>query len=110
MTTDLEQNLFDLLWDDDTASGATQAATLCASEPERDHGLWIAVACQKAGAVNAILDAGTSGDGRAAALSLLCSGLAMGGDPVEDDTVTAIDDWTIRPINRLKPQIGRAHV
>lgn len=102
MTTDLEQNLFDLLWDDDTASGATQAATLCASEPERDHGLWIAVACQKAGAVNAILDAGTSGDGRAAALALLCSGLVMAGEP-DDETAIETDDWTVRYVARLKP-------
>ncbi|TAM40109.1 MAG: hypothetical protein EPN58_11530 [Rhodanobacter sp.] len=103
MTTDLEQTLFDLLWDDDTAGGATQAAALCATEPERDHALWIAVACQKSGAVNALLEAGASAGGRAAALSLLCSGLVMVSEPVEDDAVTAIDDWTVRPINRLKP-------
>lgn len=103
MTTDLEQTLFDLLWDDDTAGGATQAAALCATEPERDHALWIAVACQKSGAVNALLQAGTSAGGRAAALALLCSGLVMAGEPVDDEAAIETDDWTLRCVARLKP-------
>jgi hypothetical protein len=102
MTTDIEQTLFDLLWDDDTVEGASQAATLCASEPERDHALWIAVACQKARAVNALLMAGTSEGGQAAALSLLCSGLVMVGDPIDDDTTIATDDWSVHHVARLK--------
>ncbi len=103
MVPDLEQNLFDLLWDDDTVEGATQAAAWCTTEPERDHALWIAVACQKAGAVNALLDAGTSEGSRAAALSLLCSGLVMVGDPIDDDTTIATDDWSVHYVARLTP-------
>jgi hypothetical protein len=58
--TDEEQELIDLLWKDYSPETATKVAAQCATEEERDHALWIAVALQRAAAASAILAAGTN--------------------------------------------------
>jgi len=90
MATDLEQNLFDALWDQDDPT----AIDACTNQEERDHALWIAVAFQRLGTMNALLDRGTTPEAQEAALALLCRGLQMAGDrsrnvllsPVRADT------------------------
>lgn len=79
MANKLQQQLFDLLWRNDTPQGAAQAAALSTTERRRDHTLWIAVSCQNTGAVNVLRGAGTSLPGRIGALSLVCSGLLLCG-------------------------------
>jgi hypothetical protein len=101
MTTKLQQQLFDLLWDDDTAQAANQAVAMCSTERRRDHALWIAVACQKAGAVNALLDTGTSIRGRLGAISIICSGLIMSGTFKKKKKTT--DLITLTPYMVLAP-------
>lgn len=76
MATDLEQNLFDALWDQDNPT----AIDACTTQEERDHALWIALAFQRLGTMNALLDRGTTPEAQEAALALLCRGLQMAGD------------------------------
>ena len=86
MTTEAEsrqfefkQAIIELLWNDDTPQAAAGIGALCTSDEEREHALWMAVAMQRAAAVNALLQAGISAPAREAALSLLCGGLARAG-------------------------------
>lgn len=98
MATDLEQDLIDLWWRDDTPQSAAQGTAMCTRATDRDHALWIAVATQKAGAVNALLDTGASGAAREGALSLICAGLVRAGDQESPAPTT----WAVRPVLRLK--------
>jgi hypothetical protein len=95
MTTDLEQNLFDLLFDNPSVQAANGAVAMCTTETERDHALWIAIAYQNVVALNAILDKGTSILAREAGLILLCRGLVMIGDAPAD---ASVGDWSARTI------------
>jgi hypothetical protein len=94
--TDEEQELIDLLWKDYSPETATKVAAQCATEEERDHALWIAVALQRAAAASAILAAGTSAPAREAALSMLCVGLVRAGDSLES---APGGEWSVRQYN-----------
>ena len=62
MTTEAEsrqfefkQAIIELLWNDDTSQAATRVVARCTSGEEREHALWMAVALQRAAAVNALM-------------------------------------------------------
>jgi hypothetical protein len=101
--TDQEQELIDLLWKDDTPQTATKVADQCSTQQELDHTLLIAVALQRTAAVNAVLSAGASDLAREAALSLICRGLVMAGESVDDEVQTENGSWTVRAITSPVP-------
>jgi hypothetical protein len=105
MTTEAEsrqfefkQEIIELLWNDDTPQAAANVVARCASDEEREHALWMAVAVQRAAAVNALLEAGISAPAREAALSLLCGGLAAAGEPKHNKHVTEWGAWSVDTI------------
>ena len=106
MTTEAEsrqfefkQAIIELLWNDDTPQAAAGIGALCTSDEEREHALWMAVAMQRAAAVNALLQAGISAPAREAALSLLCGGLARAGARQSSMHVTEWGSWNVSTID-----------
>lgn len=106
MTTEAEsrqfefkQAIIELLWNDDTPQAATRVVARCTSGEEREHALWMAVALQRAAAVNALLQAGITTQAREAALSLLCGGLTEAAASRANMHVAEWGAWSVSTID-----------